>query len=133
MKHEKLAIVLLSINAEVLCRRFIQSYIDTSIKNIPAIVFAQGFSENDVSRVHELIDKNNLDKISIIYDDNVYQKGLSISEIRDYFYHDEKYQSLISEYEYILVTDDDHYYYEECYDKINDSVEFMIAHPKAGL
>lgn len=89
--------LVLSIDYNVIINKFVQSYLDNKF-DMRAVLIVQGFSEDQVEYIKSLSPN-----FVVISDDNMYNKGYSISEIRDYFIS--KYYDLLDDY--VLIVDDD--------------------------
>lgn len=124
----KVLFLALSVNREILNSHFYESFvrfIEPAIKQskedfqIKALVYAQGF---DMTSSSEIID--------IVRDDTVFNKGYSISEIRDYFT-----SKAIKEYnpKYIFHCDDDFKFRENSYYSVCRDLSYLDSHPEVGM
>jgi hypothetical protein len=113
-----------------LIEKLLQSYIYNykSEYDFKLCIVAQGYSDTDKNEVSELIAGCN-GQIEMIYDDTMFRKGLSISEIRDYF--TSKY--FMKSSEFIYFCDDDFVFRERSLKILDRTVEYMKCHPAVGL
>lgn len=117
----------LSVNEDILDTHFANSFHYINESNDPiendisykAVVYTQGFDYN-----------KKMNKVDFIRDDTVYRKGLSISEIRDYFT-----KKAIEDYtpEYILHCDDDFKFRERSMKAVCNDIKLMEEFPEIGL
>lgn len=123
----KVLFLALSVNEEILTSHFADSFryineFSSSFINqedYRAVVYTQGFDY-----------RASIDNVDFIRDDTVYNQGLSISEIRDYFT-----SKAIESYhpEYILHCDDDFKFREKSMKSVYNDIKFMEKHPEIGL
>lgn len=116
----------LSIDYNTFMNKLLLSY-SKNLSEYPAIFCCQGYSEDEKYSVNKFIVDNKLSKCKVIFDDAVYNKGLTISEIRDYFIT--TYHNLFNT-EWTFVTDDDHYYNEgasEVFEVLNQYTDDEIG------
>lgn len=127
----KVLFLALSINPEILKSHFAGSFYhinenftcleskDNEGITISAIVYTQGFDFEET-----------IDNVTFIRDDTMYNKGFTISEIRDYFT-----QKAIKEYhpDYILHCDDDFKFREHSLHSVLKDVRYFEKNPDVGL
>lgn len=119
----KIAIVALSIDESIARNKIMKTIESVGISNfnIELYLFTQGFKINEITPIN----------IRAIQDDYVYNKGLSISEIRDYFVS--FYRSMLSNYDYIYFVDDDTSFKDESLSNIIRISEYMDDNKSVGL
>lgn len=121
----RVLITALSVDYKTLDEYFVRTYeslVNHELSNkvdFHSVVFTQGF-------VYDKVVKG----IDFIYDDTMYGKGYSISEIRDYFT-----ERLIEEYnfDYFYFCDDDFKFNTESLRSIYNDMTYMDINPEVGL
>lgn len=122
---KKILFLALSVSEEILNTHFYETFvkfiepIGLFEYDVQALVYIQGFGSTHTSGL-----------IDFVRDDTMFNKGYSISEIRDYFT-----QKAIKDYcpDYILICDDDTKFGFASLYSVDCDVSYLEKHPEVGM